>query len=190
MNIVYSKLVKAIFYSWLFTMILSAGAIAQNNGASSKPEKAEPVSLPKVTQLDETGLKKLLEPNGKPLLINFWATWCDPCREEFPDLIKLDAEFKGKINFVTISLDDLIEINRDVPKFLAGMKAEMPAYLLKTADEGAAIALVTNDWTGGLPFSILFDASGKVAYFRQGKVKTDVLNAEIVKTLSVMEAAK
>jgi thiol-disulfide isomerase/thioredoxin len=62
-------------------------------------------------------LRKALTPSRKPLLVNFWATWCDPCREEFPDLVKLDAEYKGKIDFITISLDELSEIDRDVPSF-------------------------------------------------------------------------
>lgn len=165
-------------------------AIAASAGWSNGQKRAAPgtqavkPAAPKVTQVNEVALKKLLQPDGKPLLINFWATWCDPCREEFPDLVKFDAGNKGKLNFITISLDDLAEINRDVPKFLSEMKAEMPAYLLKTADENAAIRLVTNEWTGGLPFTILFDASGKTAYFRQGKVKIETLEAELEKVLS------
>src|SRR5512141_138245 len=101
-----------------------------------------------VTQIDIDGLRKALTPKNKPLLVNFWATWCDPCREEFPDLVKLDAEYKGKIDFITISLDELSEINRDVPNFLAEMKSPMPAYLLKALDDDAAIAFVSKEWSG------------------------------------------
>ena len=57
--------------------------------------------------------------NARPLLVNFWATWCDPCREEFPDLVKIDADFRRKgLDFITVSLDDLSEIKTEVPKFL------------------------------------------------------------------------
>jgi len=154
----------------------------------AKKTKVAPKSvvsnLPKVTQIDALGLKNLLKPNGKPLLINFWATWCDPCREEFPDLVKLDAQYKGKIDFITVSLDPLSEINGDVPKFLAAMKAEMPAYLLKTPSEEAAIAAVSKQWQGGLPFTILFDEKGATLYSRQGKVKLDILLVEIEKALA------
>lgn len=138
-----------------------------------------------VTQIDEVGLKKLLVPNGRPLLINFWATWCDPCREEFPELVKIDAEYKGKIDFITISLDDLVDINTAVPKFLSDMKAGMPAYLLRTADEEGAMRSVSPDWAGGLPFTILFDENGKTKYFRQGKVRPDILRTELTKRTSV-----
>jgi thiol-disulfide isomerase/thioredoxin len=137
--------------------------------------------LPTVTQIDVSGLKDLLKPNGKPLLINFWATWCEPCREEFPDLVKIGTDYKGKIDLITVSLDELSEINGDVPEFLAQMKSESPAYLLKTPDEGAAIELVSKDWQGALPFTILFNAQGETIYSAQGKFKTDVLVAEIEK---------
>jgi thiol-disulfide isomerase/thioredoxin len=137
-----------------------------------------------VTQVDLDGLKKALTPKGKPLLVNFWATWCDPCREEFPDLVKLDAEYKGKIDFITISLDEVEELNRDVPKFLLAMKAEMPAFLLKSNDDDAAISLVSKNFGGALPFTILYDSGGKEAYFRQGKVRIETVKLEIDKLLT------
>ena len=138
-------------------------------------------NLPKVVQIDAEALKNLLKPNGKPLLINFWATWCEPCREEFPDLVKIGADYKDKIDLITISLDELSEINGDVPKFLAEMKAEMPSYLLKTASEEAAIAVVSKDWQGGLPFTILFNEKGEAVYFKQGKFQTENLRQELEK---------
>ncbi len=170
----------------VFVLCLSASIIAQaNTGAgNSAPVVAAPRKAPVVKQLNIAGLRKSLTPAGKPLLVNFWATWCDPCREEFPDLVKLDAEYKGKIDFITISLDELSEIARDVPKFLAEMKAEMPAYLLKAEDDDAAIAIVSKDFTGALPFTILYDVSGKQAYVRPGKVKMETLRAELDKLLS------
>lgn len=140
-------------------------------------------AMPKVTKIDTDGLSKLLKPNGKPLLINFWATWCDPCREEFPDLVKIDAEYRGKIDFITISLDDLADIDTFVPKFLSEVKATMPAYLLKTDDETAAIKMVSNDWAGNLPMTVLLDANGKPAYQRNGKIRYPNLVAEIDKVL-------
>lgn len=156
-------------------MVFAGFAFVQT-AVAQKPSAVRTSSVrPTVKRIDTAGLRKLLKPNGKPLLINFWATWCDPCREEFPELVKIDAEYKGNIDFVTVSLDDLAEINRDVPKFLAEMKAPMPAFLLKAVDEDAAIAAVSRDWTGGLPFTVLIDENGVVAFTKQGKVKIDVL---------------
>jgi thiol-disulfide isomerase/thioredoxin len=170
----------------------------QKTARTAKPKTertaAQNANLPPVTRVDFAGLQALLkrEPEAnRPLLINFWATWCTPCVEEFPELVKIDQEFRPRgLDFVTISLDDLAEINREVPKFLAQMKAEMPAYLLKTSDEDAAIALVAPDWKGGLPFTILLDATGKTAYSRMGVVKPDILRAELEKVLPAAPAAE
>lgn len=143
---------------------------------------AQTTTPAKVSQIDILALKRLVRPNGKPLLINFWATWCDPCREEYPDLVKIDQDFRGKIDFLTVSLDDVADKDTAVPKFLTDMKAEMPSYLLVTSNEEAAMGVVSKDWTGGLPFTILYDSKGGVLYARQGKVKIDALKAALVRS--------
>ncbi len=164
---------------------ISAQKSAKTQGKTTKTKAV--VQMPKVTAVDTIALKNLLNrtsENAKPLLINFWATWCDPCREEFPDLVKIDADYRGKIDFITISLDDLEDINGAVPRFLAGMKAEMPAYLLNTDNEEAAIGSVSKDWQGGLPFTLLLNEKGEIVYNRQGKVVIETLRTEIEKLTS------
>ncbi len=181
-------LAKAAVFA-LFALLFSTNGLAQTAKRGRAPvKKVAPVG-PKVTKIDSEGLKALLKPNGKPLLINFWATWCDPCREEFPELVKLDTAYRGKIDFITVSLDDLAEINTSVPKFLGEMRAEMPAYLLKTADESAAITMVSKNWAGNLPLTILFNSAGETAYSRNGLIKYAVLTAEIDKLLAAPESA-
>jgi thiol-disulfide isomerase/thioredoxin len=155
----------------------------QKSTAEMKPRTA--ANLPRVTQIDDAKIKQLLKPGGKPLLVNFWATWCGPCREEFPDLIKIDHEYRGKIDFITVSLDFIEELNTGVPKFLSEMKAEMPTYLLTSADENTLISSIAKDWNGGLPFTILYNEKGEITYLHQGKVKHETLKSEIEKTLEV-----
>ncbi len=144
-------------------------------------------AIPKVTQINETNIAEILKPNGKPLLVNFWATWCVPCREEFPDLVEIDKEFKGKINVITISLDDPAEINRDVPKFLIEMNATMPTYLLYTNKESEVISSISKDWQGGLPFSVLYNGKGEIVHTKQGKIKPEIVKAKIQDNLSVIQ---
>ena len=153
---------------------------AQKSTAETKPQAA---NQPRVSQIDDAKLKQLLKPNGKPLLVNFWATWCGPCREEFPDLVKIDHEYRRKIDFITVSLDFVEELNTGVPRFLSEMKAEMPTYLLTSADENTLISSITKDWSGGLPFTILYNEKGEITYLRQGKVSRETLKGEIEKTL-------
>jgi thiol-disulfide isomerase/thioredoxin len=182
------SLVISVFCFSLFSLFACQTPTQKSIKETSPAVKTETISsLPKVTQINQVGLENLLKPNGKPLLINFWATWCAPCVEEFPDLVKIGTDYKGKIDLITVSLDELSEINGEVPKFLAQMKSESPAYLLKTPDEAAAIELVSKDWQGALPFTILFNAQGETIYFKQGKFKTDALVAEIEKTLAVQK---
>lgn len=173
LNILGKLLVIATIFA--FGIVASA---QKTNGNSKK------TSLPKVTQIDEAGLKSAIKTNNRPLVVNFWATWCDPCREEFPDLVKLDGDYKGKIDFITVSLDDLAEINRDVPKFLADNNATMPAYLLKVADEGAVISTIAKGWSGGLPFTVVYNPDGTTAYLKQGKIKPDIVKALLDKLLA------
>lgn len=151
-------------------------------GQGGKPSKGG--KLPEVKQIDAVGLKEVIKPDGRPRLVNFWATWCEPCREEFPDLVKFAGEYKGRVDFITISLDDLAEIKRDVPAFLASMKADMPAYLLKTPDEDAAITSLQLPWRGALPLSVVYNEKGEAAYVRPGKIVPATLKAELEKVLA------
>ena len=171
-SIVFRKGLLLVVAAFFF----AAAAIAQPKAIAKHTDG-------RVKQIDNVALLPLLKPNGKPLLINFWATWCDPCREEFPDLVRLDTEYKGKIDVITISLDDLADIDGDVPKFLADMKATMPAYLLKTDDESAAIRLVSKDWAGNLPLTVLIDANGTTAYQRNGKFRYETVKENIDRVL-------
>jgi len=137
--------------------------------------------------IDLDGLKKVLQRDPKdtrPLLLNFWATWCDPCREEFPDLVKLDADYKGKpLNFIAISIDDISDLKSEVPKFLNQMKATMPVVLLNMNDPEPAIKLVDPAWDGQLPATFLYDKDGKVVFRHFGKIKPDELRAAIDKEI-------
>jgi thiol-disulfide isomerase/thioredoxin len=170
----------------------SATAVIANADGTApvvKPAVTAAITSP-VKQIDIVGLKKLIKPAGRPLLINFWATWCPPCVDEFPDLVKIDNDYRGKLDVITVSLDDLADIDTYVPKFLAEMKAEMPAYLLHTKDEGAAIRLITKDWAGNLPMTVLYDAGGTIAYMRNGRIRVQPLRDNIDKLLAPPAAVK
>ena len=140
---------RAILFGWLVTLILFVSGVS-----AQAPSPNSPAAMPAVAKIDQKRFSQLIKPTGKPLLINFWATWCEPCRDEFPELVKIDTEYKGKIDFITISLDFEEEIATGVPKFLTSMKASMPTYVLITPDETAAISMISKDWSGGLPMTV------------------------------------
>jgi thiol-disulfide isomerase/thioredoxin len=147
-----------------------------------------------VTEIDADGLKKLLRRSeagtttaaARPLLVNFWATWCAPCRQEFPDLVKIDAEYRERalLEFVIVSVDDVAELKTGVPKFLRGMRALMPAYLLNASDTEAAIAQVDPEWGGELPATFLFDRKGTLVFKHTGVIDAAELRAALEKVIS------
>jgi thiol-disulfide isomerase/thioredoxin len=152
-------------------------AAQQNAKADIKRE------TPTVREIGVEELKQLLQRDPKqarPLLVNFWATWCEPCREEFPDLVRLDTEFRARgLDFVVISLDDVGDIKTTVPEFLIKMRARMPAYLLNAPEPDTAIKAVDAEWSGALPATFLFDSRGQVVYKRLGRIKPEELRAAI-----------
>jgi thiol-disulfide isomerase/thioredoxin len=138
---------------------------------------------PRARAINAEEMQGLLKRNGNhPLLVNYWATWCDPCRDEFPDLVKIDKQYRAKgLDFIAITLDDLADINTAVPKFLREMKATMPVYLLNVADPEPAINSVDREWSGALPATFLYNNKGEVVYKHFGRIKVDELRAAIEK---------
>jgi thiol-disulfide isomerase/thioredoxin len=157
----------------------AAAAPFQKQGATTATRS------PVVRELNLESLKTLLQRGGKqprPLLVNFWATWCDPCREEFPDLVQINKDYKARgLEFVTISLDDAGEIKTSVPQYLKKMRASMPAYLLNVPDPEPAIKWVDAAWGGGLPATYLYDAQGQVIFKHMGRIKPEELRAALEK---------
>ena len=155
--------------------------------ASVHSDRADATSFT-VHEMDVAALKKLLARDPRqprPLLVNFWATWCEPCRDVFPDLVRIDTDYRARgLEFVTISLDDTTDIKTTVPQFLKEMKASMPAYLLNVPEPEEAIAAVDKTWGGALPATFLFSAPGEIAFKQMGRVKVGELRAALEKVLS------
>ena len=143
-----------------------------------------------VREIDLEGLKKILQRDPKdtrPLLINFWATWCDGCREEFPDLVKIDNDYRDKVNFVSITLDEVTDIKTAVPEFLKSMKAKMSVVLLNVKDPEPAIHAVDATWDGALPATYLYDKDGKVVFKYFGAIKPAELRSAIDKQVGTKQ---
>ena len=124
---------------------------------------------------------RLAQLQGKPVWVNFWATWCVPCREEFPDLVKIRQQYPAeRLDFVLVSLDDPSDIDKAVPEFLSEARADaFPSYLLHAADESVAINFVDPEWSGELPATFLYDRSGQVAFKHKGRIKPAELRAAL-----------
>src|SRR5438309_5220857 len=137
---------KSLFIAALLVASLACAATQGAGGASAQKQSNARAALPKssagaaepspkVTEIKDAELKSLLgagDSRARPLLVNFWATWCVPCREEFPDLVRIRRQYAtDQLDFVLVSLDDPSEISKGVPQFLGEVHATaMPTYLL------------------------------------------------------------
>ena len=168
----------------LIVSLASFAVPAQRKSRTARRAKPAPAKV-SVEAINTDALKVLIaKPKDKPLLVSFWATWCDPCRDEFPDLVKIDKDYRPQsLDFVTISLDEVADIKTSVPAFLSQMKATMPAYLLDVKDPEPAINAVDPRWQGDLPATFLYNAKGEIIYKHVGRVNTVELREAIEKLI-------
>lgn len=142
---------------------------------------AEPV---KVDRLGEKDLRRLVTGlKGKVVFINVWATWCKPCREEFPDLIQLAANYKDEkdVAFVSISADYPDETKTKILPFLGKFDVNFPVYVQDFRDPQDFINLLNRKWNGALPATFIFDAEGKQRSLIVGKRDFHSFKEEIEK---------
>jgi thiol-disulfide isomerase/thioredoxin len=135
--------------------------------------------------IDTLGYQKLLQQyKGKPLLITFWATWCEPCRDEYPMLNELAKQYAPQgLKVVGVSLDqdgDLILMRR----FLARYKPVFPNYRKKKGEEDAFVQAVLPGWNGSLPASFFYGKDGQQVGHFVGAGDHDTYEAAIKMLLS------
>lgn len=142
-----------IFFRKLY---LSASIIFLAIGVFSKGLAQTDVPI-----INASDLNKILAiDNDLPVLINVWATWCAPCREEFPDLVKLSNEYTEQVRFIGISADDADDLNTKVIPFLKEQKAEFQNYLIKVSEPEDFINALNKDWAGAIPATFIYDKEG------------------------------
>lgn len=122
-------------------------------------------------------MERLIENRqGKILFINFWATWCGPCREEFPDLNRLSQLYADdRVEIVAISVDYPDEIDTKIRPFLKKMAPTFPVYVADFEDNEALINRINPDWSGALPASIVYDSLAVARKFHLGKADFETL---------------
>jgi thiol-disulfide isomerase/thioredoxin len=137
-------------------------------------------------EVDAAGLREAVaREKGHVVLVNFWATWCVPCREEFPSLSRLQERNRSAgLRVVGVSTD--FEKQRTaVEKFLAERRPPFPNYHRKKGgDDQDFIDAVDSRWGGELPFSVLYDRSGRKVRAFSGKLPIAAAEREIRKLLA------
>jgi thiol-disulfide isomerase/thioredoxin len=134
--------------------------------------------------LDETGFQKVLAAQrGKVVLFDFWATWCEPCREELPRLAKLARELHGRdLVLITISADEP-EQEKDALELLARSGVDGTAYVKRARSDEDFINFIDPKWSGALPALFLYDRQGKRAATFIGEAEDNEIDATVRKLL-------
>jgi thiol-disulfide isomerase/thioredoxin len=117
-------------------------------------------------------MQPLAQWRGKILVVNFWATWCAPCREEIPALIEVQEELAARgVQIVGIAIDQPDKVR----SYAAEMGINYP--ILVGELDAMELARVEGNATGGLPFTVIVDRRGGTAGAVSGRVTSEKLRA-------------
>jgi thiol-disulfide isomerase/thioredoxin len=151
--------------------------------AACAPTKRVRVEDVRVTPVTSADIQKAVRESGaKAVLVNVWATWCEPCRQEFPGLVSVAHKYQGQgLKVLLVSADSDKELPA-VKKFLAERGVEFPAYLKAEKDQ-EFIDGMGKQWEGALPATFLYDGTGKLRDFWEGETSFSVFEQRVVKIL-------
>jgi peroxiredoxin len=154
--------------------------------SGANQETAEGDSKPVTVEMISTdGLRNLLRNSdtNQLLLINFWATWCGPCTEEFPELQKMIRMYvKRPLQIVTVSINSPDE-KRFVVDFLQKQHAIGKNLLFSGSDSSDAVAATGMGWKGGVPYTVLIGMHGEQLYQTQGAMDALTVRRAILRNL-------
>lgn len=152
-----------------FCLIVMIGAFSKIGAAQSDNIKVKQISPPDL--LSDSELLKNVTADElasiinsyqgeKAVLINVWATWCAPCVEEFPEIVKLQRAYPEQLKVIFISAD--FDDSRDKAlAFLKEQNVDWTTYF-KTGKDQQFIEALSEEWTGALPFSKVVGIDGEV----------------------------
>ena len=158
-------------------MKLLAAALAALVLATPEPLAQKTANL-KFSFKNADGRKvSLSEFKGKVIILDFWATWCVPCKQEIPDFIKLQEKYGSRgLQVVGISVDDSQTMAK---KYATEMKMNYPVLLAEGKDD----ILKAYEPVKGIPVSVVIDRKGNIAAHHEGIKALDVFEKEIVPLL-------
>ncbi|PJB96160.1 MAG: TlpA family protein disulfide reductase [Nitrospirae bacterium CG_4_9_14_0_8_um_filter_70_14] len=157
----------------LLAVVLLVGACQAQPAPPAASGQTEPVAVPSLELTDLDGHPvSLAALKGKVVIIDFWATWCPPCREAIPDLIDLKKQYGGQgLEVVGISLDDNAE--RILPRFVHDFGINYPV-VIGSEEVAAAFGGIL-----GLPTTFIVDRAGMVRSHFMGYIDRQRMEAAV-----------
>ncbi len=128
--------------------------------------------------------RKLSDYRSKIVVVNFWATWCQPCRKEIPVLVNLQNQYSRQVQFIGVSIDEL-EDQKTVAKFVNRLGINYPIWISGTTEQMKPFGLAT-----AIPATVLLTEAGERAFRIIGEVKQQILEERLNWLLSDRTAPK
>jgi len=159
------RVIIAVVAAVAIVALLTFGLISKGNSRLADGESAPSPELPK---LGEPGKGSLKEYRGKWVLVNFWASWCIPCRDEAPELQKFQEEHAGA-NFTVVGIDTQ-DLSDDGSKFAREYGLTYPQLHDGNGDNGHEFG------TTGVPETFVINRQGKIAALRRFQIDSKWLS--------------
>ena len=168
----------AVAFAVAALLALGAGVMwrqAERDDALNLASSADGAALLAVSLPDAAGKEQpLAQWKGKVLVVNFWATWCEPCREEMPRFVKLQDQLGAQgLQFVGIAIDEADRARQ----FASEISLNYPTLI---GSYGAIeLSKTFGNRLGALPFTVIVDRAGRVVHTELGPVKDQQLRSTI-----------
>lgn len=170
------------------TVLFVLGTAPLSEGLPAMPQ-VEEVAEVKADEIEIrlVSAKELLDviegSDAEVVLVNIWATWCMPCREEFPDIVRLYRAYEARgLEVIFVSGD----LEADIPQvleFLAQHGVDFPSYL-KVGKDMEFIDDFVPEWSGLLPATFIFDARRSLQSFWEGEAAYEIFESRVLDVLS------
>ena len=150
------------------------------------PGIARASEQPKLIRPEQYEARIVAPKKGRVLVVHFWATWCEPCREELPELTAATGPAAGRdLAVVLVSLDTKRTAPADVTRFLAREKVGFASFLVKTHDPQLFFRAVDPSWEGKIPLTMIYGRDGRVASRLRGRQSRETFAVAIQTALAV-----
>lgn len=171
------SLVGFVIVAALAGFVLSSSSDDGDGGQAGGPDVADPTRFD-LPALEGTGRVRLADFEGKPVVVNFFASWCEPCKKELPEFTAAARQLAGKVAFVGVNSKEItapagVALARSMGLADAGMT------LARDVGQGGSALHDRYEVRNAMPITAFYDGDGNLKYVAPGQLTKDKLSARL-----------